>query len=92
MILIYITNNSIKNQSLVNTHLNNQTVLFQTFQFSISLLFALSLDVKQFFLPTDRTLLGASSPARVDLGAITINGYSAFSKAPALLEPRHQIV
>ena len=30
--------------------------------------------------------------ARVDLGAVTIKGYSAFPKDPALLEPRHQIV
>ena len=30
--------------------------------------------------------------ARVDLGALAMKGYSAFSKAPALLEPHHQIV
>ena len=30
--------------------------------------------------------------ARVDLGAMVMKGYSAFSKAPALLEPHHQIV
>ena len=29
---------------------------------------------------------------RVDLGAIAIKGYSVFPKAPALLEPHHQIV
>ena len=29
--------------------------------------------------------------ARVDLGAMAIKGYSAFPKAPALLEPHHQI-
>ena len=29
---------------------------------------------------------------RVDLRAMTVNGYSAFSKAPALLEPYNQIV
>ena len=29
---------------------------------------------------------------RVDLGVIAINGHSAFSKAPALLETRYQIV
>ena len=29
---------------------------------------------------------------RVDLGVKAIKGYSAFSKAPALLKPRHQIV
>ena len=30
--------------------------------------------------------------ARVDLGAMAIKGYSAFPKAPVLLEPHHQIV
>ena len=29
---------------------------------------------------------------RVDLGAIAMKGYSAFPKAPAFLEPHHQIV
>ena len=29
--------------------------------------------------------------SRVDLGAMAIKGYSAFPKAPALLEPHHQI-
>ena len=30
--------------------------------------------------------------ASVDLAAIAMEGYSAFSKTPALLEPHHQIV
>ena len=30
--------------------------------------------------------------ARLDLGAMVIKGYSAFPKAPASLEPHHQIV
>ena len=30
--------------------------------------------------------------ARVDLGAMATKEYSAFPKAPALLEPHHQIV
>ena len=29
---------------------------------------------------------------RVDQGAMAMKGYSAFPKAPALLEPHHQIV
>ena len=29
--------------------------------------------------------------ARVNLGAMAMKGYSAFPKAPAILEPRHQI-
>ena len=49
-VLQCITNNSIKHQSFIYTQLNDQTVLFQTIQFSISLLFALSLNAKQFYL------------------------------------------
>ena len=30
--------------------------------------------------------------ARLDLGAMAMKGYSIFPKAPALLEPHHQIV
>ena len=30
--------------------------------------------------------------AQVDLGTIAMRGYSAFSKAPDLLKPHHQIV
>ena len=47
-VLICITNNSIKHQSFVYTV--KWSVLFQTIQFSISHLFALSLNVKQFIL------------------------------------------
>ena len=45
-----ITNNSIKHQSFVYIELNDQTILFQTIQFGIRHLFALSLNVKQFYL------------------------------------------
>ena len=45
-----IINNSIKHHSFVCTQLNDQTVLFQMIQFSISHLFVLSLNVKQFYL------------------------------------------
>ena len=31
-------------------------------------------------------------PARVDLGAMAMKGYSTFLRAPALLKPHHQIV
>ena len=44
-VLLCITNNSIKHQSFVYTQLNDQTILFH-----ISHLFALSLNVKQFYL------------------------------------------
>ena len=39
--------------------------------------------------PRDRTL---PLRAKVDPGAMTMKGNSAFPKAPALLEPHHQIV
>ena len=48
--LLCITNNSIKHQSFVYTQLNDQTILFQAIQFIICHLFALSLNVKQFYL------------------------------------------
>ena len=38
------------------------------------------------------TLSGATTPVRVDLGAMAMKGYSTFSKAPALLKPHHQVV
>ena len=49
-VLLCITNNSFKHQSFVYTQLNDQIVLFLTIQFSISHLFALSLNAKQFYL------------------------------------------
>ena len=49
-VLLCFTYNSIKHRSFVYTQLNGQTVLFQTIQFSISHLHALSLNVKQFYL------------------------------------------
>ena len=52
-VLLCITNNSIKHQSFLYTLLNDQTVLFLTIHFSISHLFSLSLNIKQFYL-TDR--------------------------------------
>ena len=63
---IYNKYNSIKHQSFVYTQLNDQTVLFLTIQFSISHLFAHSLNVKQFYLAhgtlSGTTSLGQSAP------------------------------
>ena len=42
--------------------------------------------------PIDRTLSGANTPSQSDLRAMAMKGYSAFPKAPALLEPHHQVV
>ena len=49
-VLICITKNSFKHQSFVYTQSNDKTVLFLAILFSISYLFALSLNVKQFYL------------------------------------------
>ena len=49
-VFLCIINNSIKHQSFVYTQLNDQIVLFLTIQFSISHLFTLGLNVKQFYL------------------------------------------
>ena len=48
--MLFITNNSIKHQLFIYTWLNDQTVLFQTIQFSISHLIALILNVHQYYL------------------------------------------
>ena len=82
-VLLCIMNNSIKHQSSVYTQLNDHTVLFLTIQFSISHLFALSLNVK---------LSGATTPGQSEPGSDGNEVYCAFSKSPALQEPYHLIV
>ena len=73
--------------------LNNQTVLFQTIQFSISHLFALSLNINQFYLTyREGPYQVLPLQARVNQGAMAMKEYSTFPKAPALLEPHYQIV
>ena len=72
--LLYITKSSIKNQSFVYTQLNDQTVLFLTIHFCISLLFALSLNVKEFYLIHTYILLWTRKNARVNLGAMGMKG------------------
>ena len=52
----------------------------------MSHLFALNFIVEQFCL-TDKL-----DPIRVNLGAMTMKEYSAFPKAPSLLDQHHQIV
>ena len=59
----------------------SQTVLIQTIQFSISTQFSS-------IWPIDKTLSGT----RVNMGVMTMKGYSTFPKATALLEPHHPIV
>ena len=48
-VLLYVINNSIKQQLFVCSQLNGQIVLFQAIQYCLSHLFALSLNIKQFY-------------------------------------------
>ena len=91
-VLLCITNNSINNQSFVYTQLNDQTVLFQTSQFSINHLLVCSLNVQVLCDPLIRPYQVQPLWARVDQGVMAMKGYSPFSKVPALLEPHNQIV
>ena len=72
--------NSIKHQSSVITQLNYQTVLFQTIQFSISHLFALSLSVKKFYFGA--TTPGQSGPgSNGNKGVVCITQSSSITAA-----------
>ena len=62
-----------------------QTVLFQTIQFSINMQLVL-------FNPLIGLYKVLPFRARVDLGAMAMKGCAVFPKAPASLEPHHQIV
>ena len=83
-VLLCISKNSTKHQSRAYIPLNDQTVLFQTIQFSMSSQF--QCQTRQFdpFWPLQVLPISI----RVDLGATAMKGYSAFLKALALLEPQ----
>ena len=65
--------------------LNVKTVLFQAVQFITSMQFSS-------IRPINRALSGATTPSQRGFGSDDNEGYSVFPKAPALLEPHHQIV
>ena len=65
-----------------------KTVLFQVIQFNISTQFSSIWPMGQIELNYQVLTLWAC----VDYGAMAMKEYSTFSKAPALLEPHHQIV
>ena len=74
-----------------------KTFLFRAIQFSINTHFKwknckLSKPGLISIWPIDRTLLGAPTSGQNEPGSDGNEGYSAFPKAPALLEPHHQIV
>ena len=81
-----ISNNSVEHRSLVYTQLNDQTVLFLTIKLSISHLFVLYSNVKQFYLTYQVLPLWS----RVDLWEIAMKRYFPFPKAPGL-DPHHQL-
>ena len=62
-----------------------KTVLFQVIQFSISTQFSS-------IQPIDRVPPGATTPGHGGPRAMAKKGCSVFPKAPALLQPHHQIV
>ena len=77
--------------SFVYTQLNVKTVLFQIIQFTISTQFEYQI-IKYLYDPLIGPYQVLSLQARVDLGVMAMKGHSTFPKAPALLEPHHQIV
>ena len=80
-----ISINSVKHKHTILIFLFQAIQFTQTIQFSISMLLVL-------FNPEIGPYQVLPLWARVDLGAMAMKRYSAFSKAPALLEPHHQIV
>ena len=89
-ILWFNTNNSIKHESFVFTHLDDQTVLFQTNNLTCHF-FALSLNVKQFYLTCRKEPIKCyhSGPEWI-WGWWQVKGHSAFPKAPTLAKLHHQ--
>ena len=63
----------------------SQTVLIQTIHFSISMRLVL-------LNPQRGPYQVLPLRTRADLGAMAMKGFSAFPKAPASVEPHHQIV
>ena len=90
-VLLCTTNDTIKYQSFVYTQLNDQTVTFQIIQFSISHLFAYSLNAKQFW-PIDRTLSKATTPGQSRPGSNGNEGVLRIPTTASLFEPPHQSV
>ena len=88
-VLLCIIDNSIKHHLFVHTHLNDQTVLFQTIQFNIITQFKCQTLLFEAWIGPYQVL---PLRARVDLEVMAMKGYSAFPKAPALLDLHYQIV
>ena len=74
-VLPCITNNSIKYQPFVYAQLNDQTVLFQTIQFSMNTQFQCQTVIFDPGIGPYQVLLLLT---KVELGAMAMKGYSAF--------------
>ena len=78
--------------SVICLQLNDQTVLFSTIRFSISHLFAFSLNVKHFYLTHRLNLSDATTLSQCGPGSDGTDGVVHLAQTPALLEPHHQTV
>ena len=68
-----------------------KTFQFQAIQFSETIQFSISISLVV-FNPLIGPLSGATTPDQSGPGAMVMKGCSAFPKAPASLEPHHEIV
>ena len=75
----------------VDTQLNDQTVLFQIIQFSMSFVYRYQMSNSSVW-PIDRTLSSATTTGQSGPGSNSNEGVLCIPKAPALQEPHHQIV
>ena len=90
--MLGITNNSIKHQSFLYTQLNDQTVLFQLIQFSMSFVYNRLKCQTVPLEPSIRHYQVLPLRAKLDLGVMAMKGPSTFLKATVLLEPHNQVV
>ena len=88
-VLLCITKNSMKHQLYIYTQLNDQTVLFQTIQFSTSTQFKCQTVLFDPWIGHYQVL---PHQASAELGAMAMMEWIAISKAPASQEPRYQII
>ena len=82
--LLTITNNSIKNQSFVYIQLNDQTLLFQPSQSSISFVCFQFKCQAVLFDPYIGPYQVLPLQARVDLGVMAMKGYSTFPQSSSI--------
>ena len=86
-----------KDRSFVHAQSNDQTALFQAIQFSVCYFYVLSLKSTVYksnssIWSIDRTLSGATTPNQSGPGSDGKEKVLRIPKAPAPLEPHHQIV